>query len=522
MVGAGAEEASYSFPETPSCNQTYYELDAWPSSVDDKYVLDLSGHNVVIPASTTLTTGEHGLTIFTDCNMTVANTATLGVDGDADDARVALVARNLTVNGEVTNDADESGSVILAGLDSVTIGSTGVVSASNLSRVNNYGAARVEIKSLGDIDIAGAVEANETTHGGTVSITGDNTTFALTAGIYADGDIQENDSIGGTISAFAKNDFTAEAINQDHATFSAQGNTDGTIAFTGCAVDDENGIYDPTPEITDGRCPLTDIIDLEAVDWCEGYTSNDLCCQNDDPCGYGFDGVCQCGSVCDFDALDCLDSYVVIKVTDGSDGSPMEGAECIVVDNETGDAIDPEVSAIADANGNCALKFPDTPESFSIGVSKSGFVSAYYFNIPAPMWANMFLLSEDVFDFFAQFFEIEQDPQKGYIIGGVYWESEEIEEPVGCAEVDIDAGAVDTFYMIPEGLSAERTSTHPEVGQFLMFNVTAGTDYELTATVDLEEESAPIVRVFPNSVTLQRISFWTETYEENPTPSECE
>jgi len=46
-------------------------------------------------------------------------------------------------------------------------------------------------------------------------------------------------------------------------------------------------------------------VDCTPIDWCPGYTGTDLCCQNDDPCGWADDWYCDCDDTCAWDNWDC-------------------------------------------------------------------------------------------------------------------------------------------------------------------------------------------------------------------------
>ncbi len=42
-------------------------------------------------------------------------------------------------------------------------------------------------------------------------------------------------------------------------------------------------------------------------DFCEDYDGGHYCCQNDDPCGWGQNGICDCETTCEWDISDCTD-----------------------------------------------------------------------------------------------------------------------------------------------------------------------------------------------------------------------
>jgi len=46
-------------------------------------------------------------------------------------------------------------------------------------------------------------------------------------------------------------------------------------------------------------------VECTPIDWCPGYTGQDMCCQNDDPCGWADDWECDCDATCDWDYWDC-------------------------------------------------------------------------------------------------------------------------------------------------------------------------------------------------------------------------
>lgn len=206
VIDDEVSEITAEFPDAPTC--TPLELDEWPIAVEGLYALDLRGYDVTIPAYTTLETGPAGLVIGTDCDLTIEEDATLTIDhGDDDvDSRILLIARNIQIDGSVVNDSEERGAVRGAALDSIAIGATGVLSATNLLRDGEDGEGLVGLHTLGAVTLAGQLDANETQHGGIVTIAGDDVTIAATAILTADADDQETGSVGGVIGVKADGD----------------------------------------------------------------------------------------------------------------------------------------------------------------------------------------------------------------------------------------------------------------------------------------------------------------------------
>ena len=307
--------------------------------------------------------------------------------------------------------------------------------------------------------------------------------------------------------------------------FSAIGEAeDGGITVEGCDVDAVEGDYSPTPATNDDVCPLTDILDLESVDWCDNYEDNDLCCQVDDPCGYGFDGLCQCADSCEWDVMDCTGAPVGVVVSDADgEGNPgVAGAECVIVNDETGEPVEPEISTISDANGYCWFPSINGAENFSVRVTHDDYLTEYMFNLPSPALPQVFMFAETLIDDFEEYFEIEIDPEDGMVLGFVLWSGEAGTEMVGCAEVTNDSGQNAVYYSDENGPSLTRTSTHPLSASHLLFNVPTGGPYDFTATIDeTEVTQTEVPQVFESEVTINYLVY-DSAYETIPTPTGCE
>ncbi|MCC6160034.1 MAG: hypothetical protein IT350_18420, partial [Deltaproteobacteria bacterium] len=328
MVDFGFAEMPFSFSNTPSCNGTPIVLDEWPEPVEDLEVLDFSGYNVELDGSAFLATGERGLTITTDCDFTIPSSSTLAVDADDSDAQLTIIARNITIDGLLYNRPEESAMIRLAALDSLNVGALGEVSIRNLDRDGSTKGGIIYLSSNGSVEVHGELNATQDVAGGQIIVEGHDVTYGRYAEIHANA-ATGNPSTGGVIATWSTGDVLVDWESNDPsqtAIFTATGDTqDGSIDFTGCSVDEDDGTYDPTPSAAGGNCPLTDILDLESVDWCDGYEDNDLCCQVGDPCGYGYDGVCQCADSCEWDVMDCTGAPVGVQV------SPLDDSEMPVV-----------------------------------------------------------------------------------------------------------------------------------------------------------------------------------------------
>ncbi|MCC6158146.1 MAG: hypothetical protein IT350_08830 [Deltaproteobacteria bacterium] len=513
--------ASFEFPVTTSCASL--ELDEWPDPVDEEVFLDLTGYDVTVPASTSLETGPQGLMIVTDCDFTIESGASLGIDPDDDtNSDITIVARNITVGGSISNDSDVSGSIHLAAFNSIEVESGAEISVTNAGRTDPYGAGTIRLQSQGSLVIDGQLAANETLHGGVISVFGEDVTINTDASFEADADPMEEDSGGGLIAIRAKDDLDVNHENPDHPTFSAQGEADGTIRMTACTADTDEGDYVPAAVVDDGECTDETPLDLSEVEWCDGYEGTDLCCVDGDPCDLGDDRICQCGDTCSWEAGDCEKIDFVFNIYDAESELPVEGATCTLVNNSTGQPLSPSIETESDAAGNCDFSVGEGLE-VSVRVMKTGYRPLYVFNMMPPGTMRMFLASDSLVDDIADSLNVTQETGTGILFGAVYWSAPSEWEGVGCAVISNDAGATQTFYQNEYGAFTDvRTSTWTELySAYLTFNVDAGGPYTVTATAGEEEEGAYVPKVFETAITMAPVVFGDE-YETNPTPAECE
>ena len=69
------------------------------------------------------------------------------------------------------------------------------------------------------------------------------------------------------------------------------------VWIVGCGDDDDDDNNDDTTPGGDD--------DDAGDDWCPGYSGDNPCCKNSDPCDWGVDGYCDCDDQCSWDREDC-------------------------------------------------------------------------------------------------------------------------------------------------------------------------------------------------------------------------
>ncbi len=221
--------------------------------------------------------------------------------------------------------------------------------------------------------------------------------------------------------------------------------------------------------------------------------------------------------------MDCTGAPVGVQVVDIDDPeSPIIGAECVIVDNVTGEPVEPEISTTSNANGYCWFPSISGAEIFSVRNTHDDYLPSFEFNLPSPALPTAWMLPTAMIDDLETYLEITIDPEDGIVLGVVLWSGPTAHEFVGCAEVTSDSRQNTVYYADENGLNPLRTSTHPLNASHLLFNVPTGGPYDFTATVDeTEETQTEVPQVFGSAVTINYLVYGGG-YEYNPTPTGCE
>jgi hypothetical protein len=230
---------------------------------------------------------------------------------------------------------------------------------------------------------------------------------------------------------------------------------------------------------------------------------------------------------------------------------PVQGALVQALNDETGEPLDPAVTATSPEDGGVTLTIPEGVEKVVVRVTKSNCTDTVQFHFDVGVTGEEFLLvSNATKDLVAATLGVTIDLTKAMSAGGVYWGDPASESSIGCSVVSFDPDdGSHMYYFGPDALPASArdvTGDTPINGQgtnpaydskghaisyFLAINKDVASDLSLLSTIYADQggdgtgssvqSSDTVPRLFENTVTIANVYFDKTTYAENPTPSWC-
>jgi len=212
---------------------------------------------------------------------------------------------------------------------------------------------------------------------------------------------------------------------------------------------------------------------------------------------------------------------ISVVLYDFTSGQFLQNVACELVQSATGESFDPAITTTSSATGLCSFNTTPAKGTFSIKFSLANYVTTYAFNVENIITWYYPLVSLTDRAAIGTLLGITIDESKCAVAGVVQWVSDTNLEEVGCAVVTNDAGA-DVYYVNASGMpTTDRTSTHPDNGYYMTFNVTTPGPYQYTATTDGQVVDATVPRTFANALVFQNLIYHAPTVPTNPTPTGC-
>ena len=195
---------------------------------------------------------------------------------------------------------------------------------------------------------------------------------------------------------------------------------------------------------------------------------------------------------------------------------------CELLDNETGEGSG--INETTDAEG--WLEFKGLPADKLIGFkcTKDVHKDTYQFHIdPSMRDERLWIVSLAVYNPAVALAGLQVEAGTGVLAGAVYYlNADGEEEPVGGATITSVPATEDVRYMDGDsGLPTtpnKQACTHPAHGRFLVANLAAGEDAEVTAAVEGGSVGSVVIPVVADSIAVGNI--YVET-DSNPGLEEC-
>jgi hypothetical protein len=229
----------------------------------------------------------------------------------------------------------------------------------------------------------------------------------------------------------------------------------------------------------------------------------------------------------------------------------VAGALVEALNDETGEPLDPPVTATSPADGSVTLTVPAEITKIGIKVSKEGATDTIQYHFELGVTGEEFLLiSNATKELVSLGLGVTIDPALSVTAGGIYWGNPASESSVGCAEVsfDPDDGAA-IHYFGPDALptlARDPTGTTPADGQgtnpaydskghsisyYVSLNKTPASDITLIGTIydvagsgtaDAAKVSTEVIpKLVANSAVITNVYFSDSDYPTDPSPAWC-
>jgi hypothetical protein len=213
-------------------------------------------------------------------------------------------------------------------------------------------------------------------------------------------------------------------------------------------------------------------------------------------------------------------------VVSAGDGLPLGGAVVTLLDDATGQPLDPPAAATADENGAFSIEVSLSITVVGVKAEQPSFYDTYSYHDSVSDLGDqreIRVYPVALVEAFAAAAGVTVNDDKGQIVGIVLWANPAgPREAVGCAEVSLQPASGHVFYFDNTGLpSPGRDSTDPASGSFAGFNVNLNS-LTVESDADGETVSYAVPALFADSVTAVVLLYPYPDYPANPTPGGCQ
>jgi len=230
------------------------------------------------------------------------------------------------------------------------------------------------------------------------------------------------------------------------------------------------------------------------------------------------------------------DRTIQAQVSDFPSYAPVQGALVEVVDNDTGQPVDPPIQVTSPSDGQVTVTIPEElGDQVGIKTSKENYHNTYQYNFDVGSTNEDFLIVSRVTSgLIAQLLDTPLEADKSHAAGGVYWGDPTDENPIGCAEITTDPpNPGNIHYMGSDDLPAKDRDittpgdpqsgegTNPSFGHFVSVNMDVGTPVTITANADGVEEEVLLPALFADSICIVNVYYSKDDYDSDPTGDWC-
>lgn len=206
------------------------------------------------------------------------------------------------------------------------------------------------------------------------------------------------------------------------------------------------------------------------------------------------------------------------KVLDFQTKQPVEGADVVVLENDSGKETNTNVKS--GQNGVVEIQLPKG-KLVGFKVSKEKSRDTYQFGIASDAQdETLWLVSELTYKMAPAMAGLTVDETKGIVAGSIYFLNNGQEEHVGCATVVTDPSGDIRYFNPKTGLPANKEDapmTSKKIAYFVAANIPAG---KITMKAMVKDKEVGVVETFSyaKSISIQNIYVNTD---KNPTPEDC-